>query len=59
MNDEHSAWVEYEGLPPDGEYLWRMDEDDDMPDFVDVINGEAFCNGKRRIISGGQWRGDA
>ncbi len=49
-------WTFSESYPLDGEYLCRMDEDDEEPMVINVNNGQAFDNGKRRIIYGYEWK---
>jgi len=41
--------------PPDGEYLWRQDEDGAV-ERVSVVNGSPRMRGRNRCISGGQWK---
>ncbi|MFL1405421.1 hypothetical protein ACJO2E_08770 [Marinobacter sp. M1N3S26] len=50
-------WIEYEGLPPDGSYECRMDEDDDEPMAITVRDGKAYKeDGKCRIFMNFEWR---
>lgn len=53
-----SEWIEHGGVPKlDGTYETRMDEDDDEPMIVRVVDGKAYKeDGSQRIFMNFEWR---
>lgn len=56
-SESSSEWCHYEGLPPEGIYNARMDEDDEVI-RVRVSDGSAYVEpkGNRRLFMNYQWK---